>query len=86
MYSDYNMNDLYYGFNDFNYRNEYNYRNANQLNMQNDEIITLNEAIELIRQSIKDEKEDELFYSRILEQAPTEKQKEIIMSIRDDER
>lgn len=86
MYSDYNMNDLYYGFNDFGYRNEYNYRNANQLDMQNDEIITLNEAIGLIRQSIKDEKEDELFYSRILEQAPTEKQKEIIISIRDDER
>lgn len=27
-----------------------------------------------------------MFYSRILEQAPTEKQKEIIISIRDDER
>lgn len=86
MYSDYNMNNLYYGFNDHRYMNEYNYRNVNQTNIQNDEIITLNQAIELIRQSIGDEKEDELFYDRLIEQAPTEKQKEIITSIRNDER
>lgn len=86
MYSDYNMNDLYYGFNDFSYRNEYNYRATNQPDIQNEEIITLNQAIGLIRNSIRDEREDELFYNRLLEQAPTEKQKEIIISIRDDER
>lgn len=86
MYSDYNMNNLYYGFNDYRYMDEYNYRNSNQPDMQNDEIITLNQAIGLIRQSIGDEKEDEVFYDRLIEQAPTEKQKEIITSIRDDER
>ena len=86
MYPDYNMNNLYYGFNDFNYREDYEYRNANQPNMYNDEIITLNQAIELIRQSVRNEREDELFYDRLLEQAPTGKEKEIITSIRNDER
>ena len=86
MYPDYNMNNLYYGFNDFNYRGDYAYRNANQPNMYNDEIITLNQAIELIRQSVRNEREDELFYDRLLEQAPTDKDKEIITSIRNDER
>lgn len=86
MYPDYNMNNLYYGFNDVNYRGEYTYRNSNQFNVYNDEIITLNQAIELIRQSVRDEKEDELFYDSLLEQAPTEKDKEIIENIRNDER
>lgn len=85
MYPDYNMNNLYYGFNDF-YREDYAFRNANQTNIYNDEIITLNQAINLIRQSIRNEKEDELFYNRLLEQAPTDKEKEIITSIRNDER
>lgn len=83
MYSDYN---IYYGFNDFNYRGDYSYRNANQSNVYSDEIITLNQAIGLIRQSVRNEREDEMFYDRLLEQAPTEKDKEIITSIRNDER
>jgi rubrerythrin len=79
MYPEYNINP-YYGISD------YNYRSANQPNTYDDEIITLNQAIELIRQSVKDEKEDELFYDTLLEQAPTQKEKDIITSIRDDER
>ena len=86
MYPDYNMTNPYYGFNDFNYRENYNYRNASQPNMHNEEIITLNQAIELIRQSVRNEREDELFYDRLLEQAPTARDKEIIASIRNDER
>ena len=86
MYTDYNMNNFYYGFDDFNHRGDHTYRNAEQPNMYNDEIITLNQAIELIRQSVRNEKEDELFYDRLLEQAPTEKDKEIITNIRNDER
>ena len=78
MYPDYNMYN-FYGVNDF------NYRNTNQPNPYNDEIITLNQAVELIRQSVRNEREDELFYNRLLEQAPTEKDKEIIISIRNDE-
>lgn len=83
MYPDYNMYN-FYGINDFNYRGDY--RNSNQPNVYNDEIITLNQAIELIRQSVRNEREDELFYDRLLEQAPTDKDKEIITSIRNDER
>ena len=79
MYPDYNMYN-FYGVNDF------SYRNANSPNTYNDEIITLNQAIDLIRQSVRNEREDELFYDRLLEQAPTEKDKEIITSIRNDER
>ena len=54
--------------------------------MNNDEIITFNQALELIRKSVKDEREDELFYDRLIEKAPTDKDKEIITSIRNDER
>lgn len=80
MYPYYNMYNQYYRFND------YNYRNSEISNMYNDEIITLNQAIELIRESVGDEREDELFYDNLIKQAPTEKEKEIIRSIRDDER
>lgn len=80
MYSDYDMYDPYYGF------NHYGYRSSELSNMYSDEIITLNQAIELIRQSVGDEKEDELFYDSLIKQAPTEKEKEIIRSIQDDER
>lgn len=83
MYQDYNMNP-YFGIN--NYRNDFDYRNMNQSNMYNDELITLNQAIDLIRQSVAGEREDELFYDTLIKQAPTEKEKEIIRSIRDDER
>lgn len=80
MYPDYNMYNSYSGF------NEYNYRSSEPVNMYNEEIITLNQAIELIRTSVGDEKEDELFYDNLIKQAPTEKEKEIIRSIRDDEK
>lgn len=80
MYPYYDMYDQYYRFND------YNYKSSEQTNMYNDEIITLNQAIESIRQSVGDEKEDELFYDNLIKQAPTEKEKEIIKSIRDDEK
>ncbi|MBR0427585.1 MAG: ferritin-like domain-containing protein [Clostridia bacterium] len=83
MFPDYNMNP-YYGI--YNYRGDYDYRNVSQTNMYSDEIITLNQAIELIRQSVGDEREDELFYDNLIKQAPTEKDKEIIRSIRNDER
>lgn len=80
MYPNYNMYSPYYGFND------YNYRSSEPINMNNDEIITLNQAIESIRESVGDEREDELFYDSLIKNAPTEKEKEIIRSIRDDER
>lgn len=80
MYSNfYDMYNQYYDFNNLNYRN-----NNQQSNI--DEIITLNQAIELIKKSVSDEREDELFYNNLINQAPSEKEKNIIKSIRDDER
>lgn len=80
MYSDYyNMYNQYCGFNNQNYR-------SSEPIMSNEEIITLNQAIGLIRQSVGAEKEDEIFYDTLINQAPTEKEKDIIRSIRDDER
>ena len=77
MYSDYNMYNQYYAVNN---------PIGNQIPINNEEIITLNQAIELIKNSVGDEKEDEMFYDTLIKQAPTEKEKEIIRSIRDDER
>lgn len=57
-----------------------------QTQMRSSEIITFNEALELIKKSVSDEKEDEMFYDELLKQAPTEKEKNIITSIRNDER
>lgn len=90
MYPDYyNMYNELYGFD--NYNKNYNYRNSPSLNnnIQTDnsgEIITLNQALELIKKSVGDERKDEMFYNRIIEQAPTEKEKDILKSIRDDEK
>lgn len=46
---------------------------------------TLNEALEMIRKSVINELDDELFYSALINQAIEQEDKEIIMSIRDDE-
>ena len=86
MYPDFNMYN-YYGFDNYDdYRGDYNYQNYNGKNTYNSEIITLNQAIDLIRQSVAGEREDEIFYDILIKQAPTEKEKEIIRSIRNDER
>ncbi len=80
MYKDYySMYNQYYAFNRGNYRND-----DSQL-MEQEELITFSQAVELIRKSIEDEKEDELFYNKLIEQAPTEDDKNIIKSIREDE-
>jgi rubrerythrin len=44
------------------------------------------EALRLIVESVQSEREDELFYDYMLSLAPSAEQKEIIASIRDDER
>lgn len=43
------------------------------------------EVLEMIKEAIQGEKEDEMFYNYLLGIAPTEDQKEIIQSISDDE-
>ena len=84
IYPDFNMHN-YYGVDDLGYRGNF-YQTPNQSITINSEIITLNQAIDLIRQSVAGEREDEMFYDILIKQAPSEKEKEIIKSIRDDER
>lgn len=45
----------------------------------------LDEALEMIKNSVMDELNDEMFYSALINQAIEDEDKEIIMSIRDDE-
>lgn len=47
---------------------------------------TLEEAVILVKNAVKGEKEDELFYDYLISIAPTQEEKDIITSIRDDER
>ncbi|WP_235941376.1 ferritin family protein [Paenibacillus puerhi] len=47
---------------------------------------SLEEAIALIREALAGEKEDELFYDYLISVAPSQEDKEILTSIRDDER
>ncbi|PCL94056.1 rubrerythrin [Paenibacillus lautus] len=47
---------------------------------------SLEEALTLIEQAVSGEREDELFYDYLISMAPTRQEKEIIISIRDDER
>lgn len=46
----------------------------------------LNTALGLMRDAVQGEKEDELKYNFLIENAPTQEEKDIITSIRDDER
>lgn len=75
----YNMYNPYFDVYEPSYR-------SSEPQLDSGEIITLNQAIALIKKSVGDEKEDEMFYDILIEQAPTEKEKDIIKSIRDDER
>lgn len=46
----------------------------------------LNTALNLMRDAVQGEREDELKYNYLIESAPTQEEKDIITSIRDDER
>jgi len=46
----------------------------------------LNTALNLMREAVQGEREDELKYNYLIEAAPTQEEKDIITSIRDDER
>ncbi|TVY02372.1 ferritin-like domain-containing protein [Cohnella terricola] len=47
---------------------------------------SLQDALVLIRKAVEGEREDELFYDYLISVAPSQEEKEIIQSIRDDER
>ena len=80
MYPDYynGFYPSYYGSGEWDDRKE-------NSKIEEEEVISLNQAIEMIKQSIKDEKEDAMFYEMISNQAPTVKEKSIIMDIQRDE-
>lgn len=48
--------------------------------------VTTQQAIELIRESVQGERNDELFYDQLIRLAPNHEQASVIASIRDDER
>lgn len=47
---------------------------------------SLEEALALIKKAVSGEREDELFYDYLISEAPSQEEKEIIESIRNDER
>ena len=73
------MYNQYYNYGVTNYRSEVE-------EQVSEELISFEEAVNLIRESVADEKEDEMFYEEIIKIAPSQKEKDIIASIRDDER
>lgn len=74
MYNEYNKYGYYYGYPRCNRNNT----------VVDDELISLDKAVDGILNSIKNEKEDEVFYTNLIEMAP-DYAKDIISSIRDDE-
>ncbi|QUI25799.1 ferritin-like domain-containing protein [Vallitalea pronyensis] len=54
--------------------------------MRDDYMEEFNEVLGMIRDSIESEKEDEMFYDYLISIAPTEDEKQIIGSIRNDEK
>lgn len=94
MFQDFNSYNQYYGINGAfnsqglnanNLSNGFDFRTMNS-NVNNEEIITLAQGVDLIRQSVSDEREDEMFYDSLIKKARTEQEKKIITEIRDDER
>ena len=94
MFQDFNSYKQYYGINGAfnnqglnanNLSNGFDFRTMNS-NVNNEEIITLAQGVDLIRQSVFDEREDEMFYDSLIKKARTEQEKKIITEIRDDER
>lgn len=77
MYNEYNK------YNKYGYY--YGYPRCNRNNtVVDDELISLDKAVEGLLNSIKNEKEDEFFYTNLIEMAP-DYAKDTISSIRDDE-
>ena len=74
MYNEYNKYGYYYGYPRCNRNNT----------VVDDELISLDKAVEGLLNSIKNEKEDEFFYANLIEMAP-DYAKDTISSIRDDE-
>ena len=79
MFPDYNSYNQFYGFNNDPFNslpgNGFNCNMFPQSNNNNEEILNISQAVELIRKSVGDERADELFYEQLIKQAPSEKEK-----------
>lgn len=64
----------------------YNFNNFYRSNCIYKAYKTLEVSLALVKKAIKEEREDELFYDYLISVAPTEEEKNIIATIRDDER
>ena len=71
---------MYYSTPDFIPQNYFRIHEAEKLYK------TLDESLALVKDAIQGEREDELFYDYLLSLAPTKEEKDIIASIRDDEK
>ena len=74
MYNDYNKMGYNYGYP--------RYKRENTV--VDDELISLNAALELIKESVKEEKQTEMFFENLILKAPDENAKDILSNIRDD--
>lgn len=78
MYNDY--------YNRYGYKHAYLGRNRNSNEVVDEELISLKVAVDSIKEALKSEKKDELFYDNLISIAPDDNAKEIISSMRDDEK
>jgi rubrerythrin len=62
------------------------YRNTNVNTDMPKTYKTLEEALKIVKEAVMDEREDELFYNYLISVAPTQEEKDIIVTIRNDER
>ena len=74
MYNEYNRNGYNYGYP--------RYKRENTV--VDDELISLNLALEMIKEAVKEEKETEVFFENLISKAPDENSKDILSNIRDD--
>lgn len=96
MFSDLNSYTQYYGmtngpfvnqgFNSNNLNNGFDFRTTGMTGFSSDELVSFNQVVDMIRKAVGEERADEMFYDSLIGKASSEKEKEIITGIRDDER
>lgn len=96
MFPDYNAYSQYYGLNggfgngnnfaNNGLSNGFDFRSMNggMMNMNSDEIITLSQAVQMIRKTLGESREDEMFLDKLMKLTPSDRDKEIIGEIKTD--
>lgn len=84
-----NGNELSNGFSNVNgLSNGFDFRsmgNSGMMSMNNEEIITLSQAVQMIRKVLSCSKNDEMLYEKLIKLAPTDRDREIIKDIKEDD-